>query len=244
MIQICIYIVLYKTHIIAVAWYISAMLLCMLIIYPLILKYRKNFVYIIAPITVFFLWGYIIRVYGNFTNPWEWTGFTIVGVLRAFFEMSFGVILYEISERIRKINFTKLGMVLLNLIESIGFISILFIVNINNANNKYDSIMMLILAISIMIAFSEKTISQKYLNNKFIYFMEKISLPMYLNQIWIIDLLRYFSERISILNSNFYIFCVIVICMDFIVSILDIYVIKLMKKMYVKVKKLFIKTDT
>ena len=34
----------YKTHIIAVAWYISAMLICMLIIYPLVLKYRKNYV--------------------------------------------------------------------------------------------------------------------------------------------------------------------------------------------------------
>ena len=129
------------------------------------------------------------------------------------------------------------------MIESIGFISILFIVNINNANNKYDSIMLLILAISIIIAFSEKSFSQKYLKGKFIYFMEKISLPLYLNQIWIIDLLKYLSKKVSILNSNFYIFGLSVICVDFIISVLHIYVIKLLNKMYGRIKSLFIKID-
>ena len=56
-------------------------------------------------------------------------------------------------------------------------------------------LMLLILGISIAIAFSEKTVTYKLSNNKFCYYLEKLSLPIYLNQIWIILLVDKYLKQ-------------------------------------------------
>lgn len=53
------------TYISGITWYISVMLISILIIYPLIRKYKKNFTYLIAPIIVIFIGGYLAQKYGN-----------------------------------------------------------------------------------------------------------------------------------------------------------------------------------
>ena len=233
---------IYKTHTVIVAWYISAMLISMLILFPLILKYKKNYIYIIAPIIVFFGWGYIIKKYNNFPNPWIWNGFTTIGVIRATFELSLGSIIYCLSEKLKQINFTKFAKILLTIIEIVGFCSILFIVNINEANTKYDSVMLLIIATSITIAFSQQTVLLNHLNNKFVYFLERLSLPLYINQIWIIELLKYLLDKFTILSKSFYLFCIIVIVIDLVISILDILCVKYSKKGFTYIKKKLIQT--
>ena len=169
-----------------VTWYISIMLIVMTFLYPLILKYRKNFVYIIAPLIVILVGGYVSHKYGNIGAPDTWDGFVYKSFWRGLFEISLGVIIYEFVEKIKSIDFTKFAKILLTITEMIGFVSILLIVNIKDAHNKYDFIMILIMAISISISFSEKTYDLKIWNNKVIYFLEKLSLPVFLNQIWII----------------------------------------------------------
>lgn len=231
---------LYTTRVIPVAWYISSMILCSLILFPLILKYRNNYIYIFAPISIIFIWGFIIKRNGNFTNPWIWNTFTIVGNLRAFFELSLGVIVYDIAEKIKKINFTKISKLIISIIEFIGFISILLFVNIDKANNKYDSIMLLIMALSITLAFSEKTLLFSFCNNKVFYFLEKLSLPMYLNQIWIIYLLRYIIKKTQTIHLSFYNFSIIVIIVDIIVSLTNMAILKYLKKIFPKFKKIFV----
>ena len=73
--------------------------------------------------------------------------------------------------------------------------SIFLISNIKGANGKYEFLMLLILGISIAIAFSEKTVTYKLSNNKFCYYLEKLSLPIYLNQIWIILLVDKYLKQ-------------------------------------------------
>ncbi len=223
-----------------VTWYISAMLICMIILYPLLIKYKKNFIYIGAPLIVFVVGGYIAHIYGNISKPTEWCGIVYKGTLRAFFELALGSIIFLVSEKIGNTNFNLLGRIMLTIIEIVGFSSIFFVINLKDSHTKYDFIMILILFISISIAFSEKSLLQKFSNNKYFYFLERISLPMYLNQTWVMDLYYYFFDKQGLSYLKLYQNILILIPAIFIVALITEPVVKLMKNGFNIIKKLFI----
>lgn len=205
-------------------WYISAMLISMMILYPIILKYKKNYTYLIAPLIVIFVGGWLSHNYQELRDPYRWNGMVCNGLLRGFFELALGGVLYEIIEKIKNITFTRLGRYILTLIETIGFASIFFIVNIEDASGKYSFIMLFIIAISTTIAFSEKTIFYNFLSNKLIYYLERLSLPIYLNHIWIMEVIRRnLRELIYIYKLGLTIICTIIF------SIIIMYLIEKIK---------------
>ena len=183
------------------AWYISAMLLAMLILYPLLRKYKKNFVYLGAPIIVIFLAGILNHNYFSLRVPDQWLGYFYKGFIRAFMELSLGCILYLICEKVKNINFTKLGKLSITLIEFVGFL-IPFVISqfIENATT-YDFIVLAIMSISIIFAFSEKTLEFKFFNNKIVYYLEKLSLPIYLSHTFIRTII---NESSLTINFNYY----------------------------------------
>lgn len=221
------------------SWYITSMLISMLILYPLIRTYKKNFTHIVAPLIVFFVGGWIAYETGNLKEPVEWLGITYKGNLRALFEMSLGAVLYEITQKLKEIDFTFLGNLLLTIIEIAGFVSIFFIVNVPDASNKYDFIMLLILAISVTLAFSEKNIFYNITNNKFIYYLEKLSLPIYLNHNWIILLVIKLNK-----NASYGFLIIEILAYVIVASMLEVLLVeKLRKADKTKIKRLFIKSE-
>jgi len=177
-----------------VIWYISAMLICMLILYPLIKKYRYNFIYIISPLIIILLGGYLNHNFNSLRTPYLWIGFANKVLLRAFLELNLGIILYPISIYLSKINFSKFGKIIITITSNICFMIPLFINHFLQNASKYDYIILIILSISILLAFSTQTLDYKIMNNKISYFLEKLSLPMYLSHIFI---------RIVIINCEF-----------------------------------------
>lgn len=65
-------------------WYLSVMLISVTIIFPLMLKYKDVFFYIIAPIVFLALMGYLFQTYGEMSTPFIWTGYAYKGMLRGF----------------------------------------------------------------------------------------------------------------------------------------------------------------
>ena len=53
------------SRILGIEWYISAMLLAMMVLYPLILKHKKNYIYIVAPMISLLILGFISRMDGS-----------------------------------------------------------------------------------------------------------------------------------------------------------------------------------
>lgn len=209
----------------AVAWYISAMLIAMLIIYPLGRKYKKNYTCLIAPIIVILLGGFMSHEFGGLRGPMTWLGLCYKGLLRAFLELNVGIIAYEIVEKIKEINFKKWVSVLLGIVETLCFTSIFVLAQILNKSTKLDYIMLLTMTIGVIIAFSNKAATQNFCNNKFCYFLEKLSLPLYLNQMFGI----YFVERLSMFNRfNYYeklgIYLVLIIVLSILtMKLVDLY---------------------
>ena len=184
-----------------VAWYLSAMLLSMLIIYPLLRKYKKKYSTFIAPIIVIFLAGYMSHQYGDLGEPMQWVGFCYKGLLRAFLELNIGVILYEVVSYFKKVKLTNLGHNLITFLEVFCFTIVFMISQFLEKGNKLDYIVLVILTVGIGIAFSEKSKFYSFCCNKFFYYLERLSVPIFLNQMAVIYFMEY-SSWFS--NWNYY----------------------------------------
>ena len=220
----------------AVAWYISAMLLAMLIIYPLVRKYKKKYTCFIAPLIIIFLAGFMSHEYGSLRTPMQWLDFCYKGTLRAFLEINIGVVAYEICQYLKTINFTKLGKKLLTFLEVACFTSIFLIVQFLDNSPRIDYVMLVILATGITIAFTAKTYTYSLCSNKFCYYLERLSLPVYLNQMFVINAVKYFSffERF-----NYYQKIAIVLVLLIILSIITMKIIDLFERNKGKITSYF-----
>ena len=78
-------------------WYLSAMLIAMLILYPILLRNYRFAVKIVFPLIAIFLLGYEQAVNGTIYYWKEWAGLTRFGILRAISDISFGGALYYLS---------------------------------------------------------------------------------------------------------------------------------------------------
>lgn len=163
----------------SVSWYISAMLLSMAILYPLLLKYKTVARDIFIPLLTIFILGYLMKNTKSLRNPSLWIGFTTKGMLRGFCEIMMGVIVYKITYRIKKIEYTRLGSLILTLTEAIAYTAIIFYCT--QKSGKNDFIFIFVYMAAIAITFSNKTIGSRFFQNKVCWFLGKFSVYLYLN---------------------------------------------------------------
>ena len=72
-------------------------------LFPFLIKYKKEFVYIISPIIIILLGSYLLIRYGHFATPWKMGTILYKGILRSIFEINIGMYLYLISEKIKSL---------------------------------------------------------------------------------------------------------------------------------------------
>lgn len=208
-------------------WYISAMLIAMIFLYPLIRKYKYNFIYIVCPLIVLLLGGWIDHTYGTIRTPALWTGFAYKGFLRAIVELSIGSLIFVATESIKKINFTKIGKIFITIIEIFGFLIPFYASQFIPNSARYDFIMLIFLSISIALAFSEKTCEYKKFNNKLFYHLEKLSLPLYLCHV----VLRTVINEMQLLaNFNYYQKLLIFLVISLIIAEMMMFIVEKLKK--------------
>lgn len=199
------------------AWYLSAMLLVMLILYPIYAKNKRRFEYVIAPIIAVGLLGFLFFHGQSLLNPskryelFYKYAFTYKGNVRALAEICLGVVCYRVCEWVKRFDFTKLGRVLLAIVELFGYVfSILCMHTLALANQNqfwhklsqafaaagadiktvdlgYDKaflslhfVVLFLLAISVTITFSEKSVISPLFNHKIFSLMGQYSLYPYL----------------------------------------------------------------
>ena len=77
-----------------VMWYLSAMLLAMAVLYPLLRKFRDVMSHLVCPLTALFLYGYLCREQGHPRDPVVWTGLFYKGLLRTMAGLCVGIVIY------------------------------------------------------------------------------------------------------------------------------------------------------
>ena len=166
------------------SWYISAMMLTMLACYPLLLKFKKTYLYVLAPLIAIFVLGYMNHNSTTLDNVSAYMGMFYKCQLRAAGEINLGVVLYAVSRKLRTVQFSKFGMCLLSLVEIACYAhSIWYMTAIRSKGADY--VMLAILAIAVCISFSQQTYLGRAANaipSKVCIFLGRFSLPLYLSQ--------------------------------------------------------------
>lgn len=227
------------SEIFGITWYIVAMILVESMLFPFLIKYKKEFVYIISPIIIILLGSYLLIRYGHFATPWKMGTILYKGILRSIFEINIGMYLYLISEKINNVKFTKLSKILLLLFEIAGYLSIFVLVNLNNAHRRFDVLMLIIISICILISTNKNMYLYNFCNNKLFYFLEKLSLPMYIYQWLIIEIMVFVLTKFNI-HLSYLCFSGITIIISIIFGIVVLKLIELYDNNKEKIKSLFI----
>jgi len=138
------------------AWYLSAMILAMAILYPFLIKNSNTFLKVVAPLLCLFLYGYMYKTWSlTFVGPSIWVGFATKGMLRAIAGLCLGCLCYVVSRKLQGIRPTKFFTGLLSLVEYGSYLAVLGISFIK-PHSQLDFVLLVLMAVGITISFSQQ----------------------------------------------------------------------------------------
>ena len=222
-------------------WYLTSLFVSMFVLYPLAKKYKEKFIVFISPLIILFGLGYLNHNWTSLNHAYQiWNGFIYTGMLRGFIELNIGMLLCLIHYKLSNIEYTKIGKTILTILGEGLLICVLIIINYISAPKHYDYIMLLFISIAVLIIASEKTYEYKILSNNLFYYLEKLSMPIFINHVLIINCVDNISPLNTLQPINQSIISVV---LTIIFSITELKVMEIIKnkKIGYKIKKIFIK---
>ena len=164
-------------------WYISKMLLMCLILLPLLLRFRKTFARIVAPVIAIGLIGYMVytttilggvdtRLFGDLIAK---------TTVRAFAEMALGIFIFEVVSYLKKCNLMKKHVrIISTCVEVILYCSCILIMT--ESDTKYEVFFLILMVMALTITLSGLSYGKTLFNHSFFYWLGRFSLPLYLSQ--------------------------------------------------------------
>lgn len=159
------------------SWYLSAMILGMLLIFPLLLLNYEWTAKIIMPVIGIFGLGYLYLSCAHIMAVDGRAGIFYGGMLRAIGELAIGVFAYEISKKIAQISFTKLAEMLLTFLKFICYIVVL-VFAYSAWEGKYDLYAFIFCAVGVTLSFSG--VGWSLSDYPVTRWLGKVSLPVFL----------------------------------------------------------------
>ncbi len=169
-------------------WYLSAMILVTFIYYPIMIKHFNAFVRIIAPIIAIFTLGYISKGLHSLTNPSYFTGLLPKGTVRAFGEIALGVALYPLIQSLSKQPLSRLTKRLVTLATFICVVGATLIMDLRESY-EFDFICLLFITVIVILCFSHQGSLADKFDNRFSFWLGRLSLTLYLSHRWVADCL-------------------------------------------------------
>ena len=161
-------------------WYVSGLIWAGALVYYLMLK-RKNFsICVLFPFSLLIFIGYAYTHIGHIdlTPAYELPELRALAFFRAFVEIGFGCILYNIYTYIRD---KKFNPVVMTIVEVALFAAIVFIMW-QTRRTPTDFIALFLIGAFVLVAMLNHGYLSKLLNNSISEVLGSISYPMYLNQ--------------------------------------------------------------
>ena len=169
-------------------WYLSAMVLAMAVLYPVLVSRYDLSAKVLFPLIGIFSLGYLQVNYEGIMRTSDWNGYVFTGLIRAFAEISCGVVCYEIAKAIRakRSQLTKLAVIVLSISKIFCFFFVALYVS--DIIRVEAIITFVLIAVGLILIYSEVGISLP--PNKVSDFAGKLALPLYLIHVPVRDTLR------------------------------------------------------
>ena len=159
-------------------WYCSALIIAGFLVYFLLAKYKKTYLYVIAPLSLFIIFAWMGHNVGNLNRWLQFDTFISTGTLRGFAEIGLGCISYQIYHTLRSKNWGN--KVISTILELACFSYIVYIIFVAGPSAK-DFVCVFAMAVLIVSLFLGKSLWYELLNNRVSDFLGWISIGIYLN---------------------------------------------------------------
>ena len=177
-------------------WYLSAMLLGMAILYPLLRTKRDLMTHLVCPLLALFLYGYLCQAEGHPRDPIVWLGGCYKGLVRAVAGLCTGVVICMAVRRLKRFspsgltktgNALAIGVQLLCLILAIRYMA-------EQEPSEYDYFYMFLLMLLVLLSFAGFGLESVLGNSQRLHllsaFLGKYSLSLYLGHL-------YFAQHVN-----------------------------------------------
>ena len=177
-------------------WYLSAMLLGMAILYPLLRTKRDLMTHLVCPLLALFLYGYLCQAEGHPRDPIVWLGLCYKGLVRAIAGLCTGVVICVAVRRLKRFspsgltktgNALAIGAQLLCLLLTIRYMA-------EQEPSEYDYFYMFLLMVLVLLSFAGFGLESVLGNSQRLHllsaFLGKYSLSLYLGHL-------YFAQHVN-----------------------------------------------
>ncbi len=209
-------------------WYISIMLLVMAFIYPIARKWWDMFSKVIAPLAVILIFGWMSQNIEEIGKPSILAGFTYRGTYRALAGILLGIVVYHLSKNLKNVSLRLYQRIIITIIQTCLFTVIMYYIMKPMSNKQYDFIIVYLIALLVALAFSGQSLYGKILNNKFIIYLGKLSMTIYLIHYSMILLFMQYHIK-NATHINYYIYLSIYLVVVIIAGIILLTVVDWVK---------------
>ncbi len=177
-------------------WYLSAMLIGMAILYPLLRTKRDLMTHLVCPLLALFLYGYLCQAEGHPRDPAVWLGLCYKGLVRAIAGLCTGVVICMAVRRLKRFspsgltktgNALAIGVQLLCLLLTIRYMA-------EQEPSEYDYFYMFLLMLLVLLSFAGFGLESVLGNSQRLHllsaFLGKYSLSLYLGHL-------YFAQHVN-----------------------------------------------
>lgn len=164
-----------------VAWYLSALLISSMIVFPMAKKLKTTFSVWLAPLIAILGYGFLMTTFGNFDVPNSWIlGLVNSGIIRALAGLSAGCFLYEISVRLEDKKPSACARVTLTVLEIVGWGYCVFVMN-QYPRSIYDAAVVFIMFALLLIGINRYSYLTYLIQFPFTKHLATVSTIVYLN---------------------------------------------------------------
>lgn len=166
----------------AVAWYLSAMMIALFILYPAARKFGKSFTHIFCPVVAVMIYGILCKEVGFLNTIAEYDFFIPVqsGIFRAVAGICTGCMLYECIKATEKYKVSRFGEVCFLGVELISLAFIFFVARFL-PKTYYDFYTLPAFFVLLYCCFGRKSVISKRFSFNFTKYFGTASLIIYLN---------------------------------------------------------------
>lgn len=178
-------------------WYLSAMILGMAIIFPVLLKHKNWFVNLGSLVVPILIYAFSSQEKGTL-NSLGWSGFLNYGILRAIAGLGLGCFIGAMIDRLQENNITlrRFFKIALWLVEA-GLFGLLIVIMQFEGKNKFDYIAVIVTFFICFIMLSGLTGVQNVLPGKICSLLGRFSLVIYLNHRYVAFLINTLVPELS-----------------------------------------------
>lgn len=161
-------------------WFVSALLIGMLVVYPLICCCKKHFATAIAPALCLICYGNVMKISSSLGSVHDWAGPLQAGSLRAIGGLCLGSLCCYLVKLVPSYRLTRLGDTVISFLQLGLVASSLYLMS--HAYGYTDIVQVMLFSLLIIVSFIGETTVKRIFNRKIFFALGRFSMIIFVTQ--------------------------------------------------------------